>query len=67
LAFSTASSSLFSGSWPPGITGTPQEVAMTLALSLSPIFASTEEGGPMKQIPLSSQAFAKAAFSDRKP
>ena len=47
--------------------GTPQAMAVALAASLSPIWASTAEEGPTKVTPASSQARAKSAFSDRKP
>ena len=56
-----------SGSRVPGMTGTPQATAIFLASSLSPILARTELGGPMNLMPASSQARAKAAFSERKP
>ncbi len=67
LALASASSASFSGSRVPGMTGTPQATAIFLASSLSPILASTLLGGPMNFIPASSQALAKAAFSERKP
>ena len=66
-AFSSASSPSFKGSVQPGMMGTPHWMAISLALSLSPIFASTSEDGPTNRIPFSSQARAKSAFSDRKP
>ena len=66
-AFSSASSPSLSGSVQPGTVGTLQALAISLAESLSPILPSTSLGGPMKVMPLSSQALAKAGFSDRKP
>ena len=66
-AFSSASSASRSGSVQPGMMGTPHLTAISLALSLSPIWASTSEDGPTNRMPLASQARSKSAFSDRKP
>jgi hypothetical protein len=40
---------------------------MALAADLEPMAAMADAGGPIKAMPLSSQAWAKPVFSDRKP
>lgn len=64
-----------SASWPsvralpvePGTTGTPVAATVSLARILSPISAMAVAGGPMKTRPASAHAWAKPAFSARKP
>jgi hypothetical protein len=51
----------------PGTTGTPAAPTVDLAAILSPIASIAPGGGPMKVRPVSAQARAKAAFSERKP
>ena len=46
---------------------TPASSAMRLEAILSPIAVIARTPGPMKVIPASARASAKAAFSDRKP
>ena len=67
FASSTASSADFKGFSVPGTVGTQHSRAICFAASLSPILARTSDLGPMNLIPASSQAFAKSAFSERKP
>ena len=66
-AFSSASCAFCSGSVHPGIIGTPALMAISFALSLSPIMARILLGGPINWMPASSHACANAAFSDKKP
>ena len=51
----------------PGTIGTPASRISSRALVFEPIASIALAGGPMKTIPASSQARAKAAFSARKP
>ncbi len=51
----------------PGTTGTPAALTVSFARILSPIREIALAGGPMKASPASAQAWAKAAFSARKP
>ena len=50
-----------------GSTGTPAAAISCLAAILSPIAAMACGAGPTKVSPASAQAWANAAFSDRKP
>ncbi len=50
-----------------GSTGTPASAISRLASTLEPIAAMAAGGGPIQTSPASSTAWAKAAFSDRKP
>jgi len=61
-----------SGGWSPSIvmlgsTGTPAAAISSLAAILEPIASMASGGGPTKISPPSAQAWANAAFSDRKP
>ena len=47
--------------------GADETVPALERLKFIAIFASTSDDGPMKRMPLSSQARANSAFSDRKP
>ena len=51
----------------PGTIGTPASAMISRARVFEPIASIALGGGPMKTIPASSQARAKAAFSARKP
>jgi hypothetical protein len=51
----------------PGTIGTPASRMISRALVFEPMASIASGGGPMKTIPASSQARAKAAFSARKP
>ena len=51
----------------PGVTGTPNFVAVARAVFLSPIMLITSAEGPMNLILHSLQISAKWAFSLRKP
>ena len=62
-----ASSSVSTGSVVPGTIGTPASFISSRARVFEPIASIAEAGGPMKVIPFSSSAVAKAAFSARKP
>jgi hypothetical protein len=62
-----ASSTVSTGSVVPGTIGTPASDMISRARVLEPIASMALGGGPMKTIPASSQARAKAAFSARKP
>ena len=62
-----ASSTLSTGSVVPGTIGTPAPLMSSRARVFEPIASIASGGGPMKTIPASSQARAKAAFSARKP
>ena len=62
-----ASSTDSTGSVVPGTIGTPASRMISRALVLEPIASMASAGGPMKTMPASSQARAKAAFSARKP
>ena len=62
-----ASSTSSTGSVVPGTIGTPAACISSRARVLEPIASIALAGGPMKTIPASSQARAKAAFSARKP
>ena len=55
------------GSVVPGTIGTPAAFISSRAFVLEPIASIAFGGGPMNTIPAFSQAFAKAAFSARKP
>ncbi len=48
-------------------TGTPAALAAATALDLLPVSRSTSLVGPMNVMPASTQAWARAGFSDRKP
>ena len=62
-----ASSTVSTGSVVPGTIGTPASCISSRALVFEPIASMASAGGPMKTMPASSQARAKAAFSARKP
>ena len=62
-----ASSTESTGSVVPGTIGTPASRISSRALVFEPIASIALAGGPMKTMPASSQARAKAAFSARKP
>ena len=47
--------------------GSPAARAAVMARDLLPVRCSAEAGGPMKVIPLASQASASSGFSERKP
>jgi hypothetical protein len=51
----------------PGTIGTPAFFMISRAFVLEPIASIAAGGGPMNTSPAFSQAFAKAAFSARKP
>ena len=51
----------------PGTIGTPASCMISRARVFDPIASIAVAGGPMKTIPASSSAVAKAAFSARKP
>ncbi len=51
----------------PGTIGTPAACISSRARVFEPIASIALAGGPMKTIPASSHARAKAAFSARKP
>ena len=51
----------------PGTIGTPAPFISSRARVFEPIASIAEAGGPMKVMPFSSSAVAKAAFSARKP
>jgi hypothetical protein len=51
----------------PGTTGIPARSMRSRARTLSPTASMAWGGGPMKTIPASLQAAAKAGFSERKP
>ncbi len=63
----TASSASFSGSLVPGASGAFAFTAMCLALALSPRASMAAGGGPIQVSPASITAWAKSAFSARKP
>ncbi len=77
LAFISKGKPIFSASAPacstfstlslPGITGMPAARMVRRAMSLSPMRASTPDGGPMKTILHSSHRAANFAFSERNP
>ena len=50
-----------------GMIGTPALCISSLARVFEPIASIADDGGPMNTIPRFSSAFAKAAFSARKP
>ena len=62
-----ASSTVSTGSVVPGTIGTPASRMISRARVFEPIASIAVAGGPMKTMPASSQARAKAAFSARKP
>ena len=62
-----ASSIVSTGSVVPGTIGTPASCMSSRARVFEPIASIAEAGGPMKTVPLSSRALAKAAFSARNP
>jgi hypothetical protein len=64
---SRASSTVLTGPVVPGTIGTPASAISSRARVLEPIASIAVDGGPMKVIPRSSSAAAKAAFSARKP
>ena len=49
------------------LTDTPDLIASSLALVLSPKVTRFSTDGPTNVIPLSAQAWAKSAFSDKNP
>jgi len=49
------------------LTGTPAAMAIARASTLSPILWTMSGSGPIKIIPLSTQAWAKSARSDKNP
>ena len=63
---STASASA-TGSAVPGTSGAPTRWAMCRACTLSPSASIAAGGGPIQISPASITAWAKAAFSARKP
>ena len=63
----SASPRSLTGSSVPGSVGTFSFCASARAAVLSPIVSSNSESGPTKVIPASTQARAKAAFSDKNP
>jgi hypothetical protein len=48
-------------------TGTPAEIACSLAVTLLPAISSTFVGGPMNVMPAAAAACARSGFSDRNP
>ena len=66
-AIFSASSASATGSVVPGTIGTPAACISSRARVLEPIASIALAGGPMKTMPASAQAWAKAAFSARKP
>ena len=66
-AKATASSASSSGSLVPGASGAPTFSAMWRAFTLSPRFSIALGGGPIQISPASRTAWAKPAFSARKP
>ena len=62
-----ASSTDSTGSVVPGTIGTPASFISSRARVLEPIASIASGGGPMKVTFAFLQAFAKAAFSARKP
>ncbi len=48
-------------------TGTPAEIACSLAVTLFPAISSTLLPGPMKVMPLSAADWARSGFSERNP
>lgn len=67
ISVASAIASTTDATGPPGNTGRPAATACERALSLSPMSSICFTVGPMKMIPASAQARARAAFSDRKP
>ena len=67
LAMRKASARSETGFSVPGRVGTPTFCANVRAVVLSPIIRSSFGRGPTKVMPASSQAWAKSAFSERKP
>ncbi len=55
------------GSALPGTSGAPARSAMWRALTLSPSASIASGGGPIQTSPASITAWAKSAFSARKP
>ena len=66
-AKATTSSASLTGSLVPGTSGAPALVAMCRALTLSPREMIASGEGPIQVSPASMTAWAKSAFSDRKP
>ena len=62
-----AAATFFTGSVVPGTIGTPAFFISSRAFVFEPIASIASAGGPMKTMPASSHARAKAAFSARKP
>jgi hypothetical protein len=63
----TSSSSVRPARASPGTVGTPRSSTVCFAEILSPMISIASALGPMKTIPASTHARAKAAFSARKP
>ncbi len=67
LAKATTSSASLTGSLVPATSGAPARSAMWRALTLSPRESMADGGGPIQVSPASMTAWAKPAFSARKP
>ena len=67
FANSLISSTEFTASVEPGITGTPAEWTVWRAVILSPIISIVFLLGPIKWISFSSTFWANVVLSDRKP
>jgi hypothetical protein len=67
LANVTTSSAPVTGSAVPGTWGAPARWAMCRAETLSPRERMASGGGPIQVSPASMTAWAKSAFSERKP
>ena len=67
LGESTASAGSATGRFVPGSSGAPARAAMARAATLSPSARMTAGGGPIQARPASRTAWAKPAFSARKP
>ncbi len=60
-------SSVIPAALKPGTVGTPEDSTCCFARILSPMTSSARCSGPMKTMPRSARARAKATFSERKP
>ena len=67
FAKAKTSSCPVTGSFVPATSGAPAFAAIRLAETLSPSALIAEGGGPIQMRPASITAWAKLAFSERKP